>query len=400
MSDENTPRRALVEEVGRLRRRVEELEQLGGEVDQAQEDLRRRVEHHTHQYSSSLEEAIAQRRRAEARLEDSEARFHRIFDLSNDAILLLDLDLNELVDANPRACGLLEYTREELLGMPVSVVFRGDITPLQAFALSVVDDGHGWVEELRCLTRTGRALTVELSASVIEIEERSCLIAHMRDVTRRQQAQAEILSSLHEKEVLLREIHHRVKNNLQIVTSLLDLQAGQVGGEATRQRFEECRNRVRSIALIHEQLYRGHDQTGLDVREYLKLLTEQVLRAHGVAGNRIGLELKVGVTHLDVDTAVPCGLIVNELMTNALKYAFPDGRTGRIAVSLDREGGEVLRLTVGDDGVGFPDDVDFRASPSLGLRLVDSLVTQLRGRLDLEPANGSLFTVTFPAPAG
>jgi len=399
MSDDNTSRQALADEVSRLRRRVRELEDLGGEVNRAHEELRRRVEAHTRQRGTTLEEAIDQRRRAEARLEGSETRFRRVFDLSNDAIVLLDTDLNELVDANPRACSLLEYTRQELLGLPVSAIFPGDMAHLQAFALSVVEEGRGWMEELRCQTRTGHRLVAELSASAIDLDGRACLIAHMRDVTERRRAQEQLLSSLEEKDLLLKEIHHRVKNNLQIVTSLLDLQAGQPDGGSTRQRLHECRDRVRSIALIHEQLYRGHDLARLDVLEYLHTLADQIMRSYGAAAGRIRLALDVEVGQLDVDTAVPCGLIVNELVTNALKYAFPDDRAGCIGVALKRDGEEGLHLVVSDDGVGFPADVDFRASTSLGLRLVDSLVTQLRGQLELDTAAGCAFAVRFPAPA-
>ncbi|MFH1571760.1 MAG: histidine kinase dimerization/phosphoacceptor domain -containing protein, partial [Gemmatimonadota bacterium] len=389
MSDESTPREALIDELQRLRQRLGELESSDGQLRQAQDDLRRRVEEHTARFGASLQAEIDQRRQAEARLEDSEARFRRVFEYSNDAIFLLDPGLNELLDVNPRASLLLEYTREELLGLPLSVLFADEVVRLQAFALSVVEEGSGWMEELACRTRTGHRLAAEMSASAIELAGRTCIIALLRDITERKRTEGQILSDLRHKEILLREVHHRVKNNLQIVASLLALQAGQTSDAGARRLFDDCRNRVGSIALIHEQLYRAHDLAHVDLREYVRTLAEQIFRSYGVAPRAVQLVLEVEVGHLDVEQAIPCGLIVNELVSNALKYGFPGGRRGRVGIGLRRGDDDQLCLRVWDDGVGFPEEADLGASPSLGLRLVDSLVHQLGGHLDLDRRTGA-----------
>ncbi|MFC1526629.1 sensor histidine kinase [Candidatus Latescibacterota bacterium] len=396
MTDEGKSRAALLEEVIRLRQRVLELEGSEDELRQAQEDLRRRVEEHTARYDASLQQEIDQRRRAEERLEDSETRFRRIFEYSNDAILLIDPDLNAILDTNPRACGLLGYTCDELLNLPISVIFPDEMARLQAFALSVAEEGHGWTDELTCMTRTGDRIDAEMSASEIDVDDHACIIALVRDITERKRADEQIRSALQEKEVLLREIHHRVKNNLQVVSSLFDLQMAQTEDAVVVNMLKDCRNRVRSMAIIHDKLYHDRDLARIDFGNYIRALAVQIFKSYGVAEARVQLELDIGGPPLDVDTAIPCGLIINELMSNSLKYAFPDGRPGRVGVRLGPGAAQNLVLAVWDDGVGLPEDVDFQQPPSLGLRLVGSLVHQLNGALELDRIDGTSYTLSFP----
>ena len=169
-----------------------------------------------------LQQQIAE---LEARAPEGDVLFRKIFEHSNDAIFLIDPDLNETLDVNTRACDMLEYRREELLTLPISVIFPQDMERLQAFALSVLEQGHGWIGEVVCQSRTGRQLEIEISASELALSAAhpSCIIALLRDITERKMAEARIRTSLEEKEVLLKEIHHRVKNNLQIVSSSVRL---------------------------------------------------------------------------------------------------------------------------------------------------------------------------------
>ena len=199
------------------------------------------------------------------------------------------------------------------------------------------------------------------------------------------------------KEVLLREVHHRVKNNLQIVASLLNIQAEALP-EALRLALDESQRRVRSMALVHEQLYTCERPDQLDFGEYVDSLTQDLFAAYSIRPEVVGLRRDLESVLLPVDQAVPCGLILNELMTNALKHGFPDGRSGEIHVDLHAMHGEVV-LRVADTGVGLPPGFDCGQCDTLGLRIVDILRHQLNGKLECADEGGASFTLRFPKPA-
>jgi PAS domain S-box-containing protein len=215
-----------------------------------------------------------------------------------------------------------------------------------------------------------------------------------RDITERKRAEEQIIRSLKEKDVMLKEIHHRVKNNMQVIYSLLSLQAKSIADPSVRALFVESQNRVHSMALIHERLYRSEDLAHIDFKEYLQRLVAGI----GETYKRRDVVLSVDMEplSLDVTTGIPCGLIVNELVSNSLKYAFPEGRTGTVSVGIrkNQEGNYVL--TVRDDGIGLPQSVDFRNTTSLGLQLVGVLAGQLYGTIEHSTATGTTFTITFP----
>jgi PAS domain S-box-containing protein len=200
---------------------------------------------------------------------------------------------------------------------------------------------------------------------------------------------------LNEKEVLLKEIHHRVKNNLQIISSLLNLQTDQVKDSGTLRILHDSQTRVRSMALIHEKLYQSKSMAKIDFGEYVTSLTKDLFRSYQRSLGEIKLNIHVDEVTLDLDYAVPCGLILNELMTNALKYAFPEGRKGSIWVELRADPKQFISLRVADDGVGLPAGLDILKNKSLGLQLVNSLVKQIDGKLEVENSSGTAFCVTF-----
>ncbi len=216
------------------------------------------------------------------------------------------------------------------------------------------------------------------------------------DVTERNRAMEKLTASLKEKEVMLKEIHHRVKNNMQVISSMLRLQAGYIEDPKALELFQESQNRVKSMALIHEKLYQSQDLARIDFADYLRNLTNHLFRSYSGRAD-ITLNIEVSDVRLGVDAGIPCGLIVNELVSNALKHAFPNGRPGQITVALRRENGTYV-LSVKDDGVGFPKDVDFRNTPSLGLQLVNTLVSQLDGSVELiSNGAGTEFRIEFAA---
>jgi two-component sensor histidine kinase len=203
-------------------------------------------------------------------------------------------------------------------------------------------------------------------------------------------------NALLEKEMLLKEIHHRVKNNLQIVSSLLFLQSKALNDEKTVNILLESHNRVKSIALIHEKLYQSANISRIDFDRYLNTLIPHLLQSFGKTNSTVSYTIKAGNIYLSPDTAIPCGLIINEIVTNSLKYAFTDGRKGEISIELIYHNNNNVTLIVKDNGVGIQDNLDITKAESLGLQIIVILVKQLNGTVEVNKANGTLYKITFP----
>ncbi|HEX3036851.1 MAG TPA: MEDS domain-containing protein [Thermodesulfobacteriota bacterium] len=227
------------------------------------------------------------------------------------------------------------------------------------------------------------------------------MIGTGQDITERKRAEEQLKASLKEKEVLLKEIHHRVKNNLQVISSLLDLQTEYIEDERALKVFSETQNRVRSMALIHEVLYQSEDLSRIDFAEYMRNLGAYLLQSYGVKSNKVKLRMDVDSISLGIDNAIQCGLIINELVSNSIKHAFPGRKKGEIHISfhLNDNGrdasGRSYTLIVGDSGVGFPEDLDFQNTESLGLQIVTTLVKQLKGTIELDRNYGTAFKIVF-----
>jgi two-component sensor histidine kinase len=219
--------------------------------------------------------------------------------------------------------------------------------------------------------------------------------ARLREELQRRTQQVEL--SLREKEALLQEVHHRVKNNLQVISSLLSLQSERIKHRPTLDIFLDSQVRVQSMALVHEALYQSPELAQVDFGEYVRSLTGYLLRAYGISPGKVVLKTDVRDVTLGISVAVPCGLIINELVSNAVKHAFPEGNSGEITVGLysDQTG---FRLVVRDDGIGLPVDLDLQNPDSLGLQLVDTLVGQLEGTIELDRSHGTRFDISFAEP--
>jgi len=355
------------------------------------------------QLGAAIDDASPAARRppSEAFLEVAEARYRALVEQIPAVTFMASLDggLNE-VYVSPQIEGLLGFAQEEWMSSPV-LWFRQlhpDDVELwnQEFARGC-STGGPFRAECRFVARDGSVVWVHGEARLIRDEHgRPVLLQGVAfDITESKRAEEIVKASLREKEILLKEIHHRVKNNLQITSSLLRLQAARIPSPAAKQLLRESQDRIRSMALVHEMLYRSHDLARIDFGEYARSLVQQLLRSYGVDMRQVKHAIEVEHGMLGVDEAVPCGLIINELVANSLKHAFPSNRTGRIWVRMDADERRCT-LRVGDDGVGIPDDMDFRQTQTLGLQLVRTLTDQLEGTISLSRQPGTEFTVSFP----
>lgn len=245
----------------------------------------------------------------------------------------------------------------------------------------------------------------ELEQQVLERTKALCrandeLRAEMDE---RERVENKLKKSLEEKEILLKEIHHRVKNNLQIISSLLNLQSRYINDEEMLDIYKESQNRVKSMAIIHEKLYQSEDLARIDFGDYVMSLVLDLFNSYGVDKSSTELDINIKNILLDINTAIPCGLIVNELVTNSIKHGFPSNRSlaadeshevNKIAVSITKKN-NFYNMSVYDNGIGFPNDLDFQNTDSLGMQLVISLTSQLRGTVELERDNGTLFRIIF-----
>jgi PAS domain S-box-containing protein len=222
------------------------------------------------------------------------------------------------------------------------------------------------------------------------------LVFFTESITDQVNAQEQLRASLREKESMLKEIHHRVKNNLQVISSLLSLQAASVTQPDALGVLAESQNRVRAMALVHETLYQSHNLADVDFSRYLAELCEYLFRAYGIDTARVRLVLDVNVTDVSLDKTIPFGLLVNEIVSNSLKYAFPDNRSGNITVRAQIDTDGRLNLTLADDGIGLPPDLAVDRTSSLGLRLIQILTKQLGGELRIERTGGTRFVLLFP----
>jgi two-component sensor histidine kinase len=255
----------------------------------------------------------------------------------------------------------------------------------QKAILNIADDGEAERTRLRESQRAVLNILDDLGA------EKALLEATQSEVLRSELA---VRASLREKEVLLKEIHHRVKNNLQVISSLLNLQARYLPDPAARAIFSQSQNRVQSIALVHERLYESADLSHVNFAKYVMVLLDNIFDTYDATSRGISKIIDIGDANLTVDVAIPCGLIVNEVVTNALKHAFPDGRRGTVRVTLTERPGD-MELTIEDDGIGIPADIDPRNTVSLGLDLVTTFADQLNAEVDIARVAGTSFRFRF-----
>lgn len=337
-----------------------------------------------------------------------------VFEGSPNILMLVDAD-GRVEKINRTGSEFADSPQEELIGLLGGEVFRcinsfegkgcgrnpdcGDC-PIRARVNRSFNNGVTILNEEGRLTirRGAREIPIDFLISTVPVnisDYRKVLITIV-DITERKRAEQRLKRLLQEKEILLAEVHHRVKNNLQIITSLLGLQAREITDEHFLAAFEESRNRINSMALVHEQLYHAGEYARIDIADYIDQLASTLFNMYQVDTEQIQLQVDAEGIYLDLEKAIPCGLLLNELISNSLKYAFPKGENGEILIKFTAKD-EKMILEVRDDGVGIPASVDFETSQSLGLQLVNLLITHdLHGSIELDRHNGTQFRIVFP----
>lgn len=347
---------------------------------------------------SGVTSDITELRHAREAIETVEKQHIAILKTAMDGFWLADAE-GRLLEVNEAYCSMSGYTGAELLEMRISDLDANEEPEDTARRIAtIIERGEARFESQQ-RRKDGSLFDVEVSVQY-RPDHGGRFVTFLRDITERRRADMRVAASLREKEGLLKEIHHRVKNNLQIITSLLRLENGRTDNDATHQVLGDMQSRILAMAQLHETLYRSGQFGYVDLAQYLDNLTRQFIRAQGSQDGAVRLSLDLRSVRVDLDQAIPCGLIVSELLTNCLKHAFPAGGSGTVSVSLLPLSDGAVRLSVADDGLGLPEDFELRRSRSLGLQLVRDLAHQLSGSLAVGP--GAVFNIVFTprVPAG
>jgi PAS domain S-box-containing protein len=328
-----------------------------------------------------------------------EERFRRVVEAAPNAMVMINAE-GRIEMVNTQAERVFGYARSELLGQKMELLvperFRAFHPGLRgAYFTDPRSRPMGAGRELFGLRKDGSEFPVEIGLNPIETDEGTMVLSAIVDISDRKEKEQKIEAALKEKDVLLGEIHHRVKNNLQIVESLLDLQAAQIADPQVQAMLRDGQNRIRSMALIHQTLYQSKDFAEVDLNLFLDALVPRLVVSYAVDPEKILLAVKATPVFLPIDSAIPCGLLVNELISNALKHAFPGGR-GEITLELGLDAAGAVCLAVSDDGVGLPEGLNIAATTTLGLQLVTLLADQLGAVLDIQPRNPTRFGLRFP----
>jgi len=338
-------------------------------------------------------EDITLQKNAEIALKESEERYKRLLKQSFDAVLIHRQ--GKIISINDAGARILGAEKKEIVGKSLFKFIHPDYHDIVKERIEKVYKNRVNVPliEQKFLKADGTPIDVEVVGTGFIYDGKKAVQSVFRDITQRKEYENQIINSLKQKNILLKEIHHRVKNNMQIISSLLNLQS-EYCEDGVCELFNETKNRVKSMAIVHEKLYQSEDFSGINFRDYIQSLTSEVLASYLVDTNIIKLKIDVDDIKLNLNTAIPLGLIINELLTNCIKHAFPDSMPGLIEIKLHKTHNE-YELVIKDDGIGFSKDFDLKNVKTLGMELVKSLARQLEAILSLEKEPKTVFRLKF-----
>ncbi|MGQ9671903.1 MAG: PAS domain S-box protein [Candidatus Aminicenantales bacterium] len=332
-------------------------------------------------------------------LETSERRYRFLFNAGSDGIFVYPLmktgEPAKFIEVNERACTMAGYSRAELLELTPF-----DLAPAQTRdqieeTNRILTEKKSHIFEQLLVTKDGHTIPCEISHHLFELNGVPTVLSIVRDIAERKKVEEKLTTALKEKDIMLRELHHRVKNNMQIMVSLLRLQAAQVSDEKARVAFRESQTRIRSMALAHERFYQSKDFVRINFADYVEKMVTHLFVVYGVDPRQFRFKEDVGAVDLDINQAIPCGLIINELVSNALKYGFSPGKKGELTVRMFKDEAGKFHLIVKDTAGKFPKNIDIANPQTLGLQIVSDLTRQLEGKLELRREGGTVFEITF-----
>ncbi len=346
---------------------------------------------------------VSGRRIVERKLKEVSERYKKLSDATSEGIVIHEDGI--IVEANHAAYKLFKYDEPEFIGKEIFDLLDKETAK---FVKKNIREKREGAFEIFIKPRTGAKIFCEYIGKEIIYNNRTARVVTFRDLSTRKdveklslenqeqkKAEEKLKQSLKEKEVLLKEVHHRVKNNLQVISSILNLQSSYVADKKTLDILKESQNRIKAMSFIHESLYQTKDFTSVNLSEYIHNISTNLLYSFKPKGKKISLKQETSIIFLNLDQAIPCGLIINELMSNSLKYAFTKKTKGIITVNVKVDKNENVQLIIADDGSGLKGGLNFKSTQTLGLQLVMLLVSQLKGTIRLENKKGARFTIEF-----
>ena len=340
------------------------------------------------------EKEVESRKIAENKAHENEVYYKAIFENTGTSIIIVDTDMT-ISRVNSESEELVGYKKDEIEGRKkwTDFVVEEDMDRVKGY-YNLRNDSNKRPREYETQIQDKYGNIKDLLVTVVNIPATQKLLASIIDITKRKNTENLIKSSLNEKSILLQEIHHRVKNNMQIISSLLNLQTRYVNDEKAIEVLKESQNRVKSMAMIHEKLYQSRDLSHINFGDYIQSLVTNLFYSYNIEKTHIKPLLEVDNLNLNIDTAVPCGLIISELVSNCLKYAFPPGMTGEIFISL-KFIDDKYELIIRDNGIGLSENIDFNNLETLGLLLVNNLTEQIDGEMTINRKHGTGFRIRF-----
>jgi len=339
---------------------------------------------------------LTELRRSKIAIKESQERFKSIFENAAEAIILFDCQGN-IVESNGKVKEIFGFKNEEIIGqnfVEIGLLMGLGYEEAPMILNDLISGNELKQAEWVLKNKDGKTIIFRVRPSLIKTKNSVIgILLIMEDITELKNVENSLKNSLEEKEVLLREIHHRVKNNLQIISSLLSLQRLQVEDQQTADILWECQGRVRAMAMIHENIYQSHDIGSINFRKYVEMLLYDIFNLYRVNKKSVKLDTLIGSVEMGIETAMPCGLVINELATNSIKHAFPQGN-GKIRIELKTDD-DLHILIFEDDGIGLPENLDPLKSKKLGLMVVNTLVNQLNGEMKIDRTNGTKFIIKF-----
>jgi PAS domain S-box-containing protein len=348
--------------------------------------------------NSELKEEISRRAETQEALQVSEEMYRLLVDHANEAIVVIQE--GRIRFSNSKSSEMTGFSGDELMDLEISELLNREDQDrvLDYHRRRMRNERAPYIYECKMVTKAGHEKWVESKVAMTSWNGNPAALAFVSDLTQRKEFEDKILSSLEERDLLLREAHHRVKNNLQVVISLLRLQSRRLGDEKLKGALEDCQNRIQSMAFVHEKLYQSENLSKVDFPAYLQSLLGFLRGSYNPGSNRVTVVTDIGVAALDIDIATRLGMVAGELITNSLKHAFPNNEKGAIIINVSSNNDGNVELLVEDNGVGLPEGFDLEEADTVGLRLVKAIVGQMSGAFEARPnEKGATFKVVLPS---